>query len=72
MDKTAIRLNATKIWKLLSNNTRWAYEELRKESGLNDTELGAAIGWLACQNKIDFERKSNQLLFFLNVNVFIG
>ncbi len=72
MDKTAIRSNATKIWKLLSNNDRWPYEALKITTGLNDTELGAAIGWLACQNKIDFERSKNQLYFFLNVNVFIG
>lgn len=46
MDKTQIGTNAGIVWKLLSDNAHWEYEKLKKESGLSDRDLNAAIGWL--------------------------
>ena len=62
MDRNEIGLNAGKVWQLLSNNEKWGYGTLKRKSGLKDKELGAALGWLSRENKIEFEdRKSTRL-----------
>ena len=73
MNKHQIGLNAGIVWHLLHNNERWTYRDLKKASGLSDRDLDAAIGWLAREDKIDFdsEQEDNDCLF-LSVNVFIG
>lgn len=72
MNKDQIGLNAGKIWKLLSDNNRWCYNEIKKATSLSDRDLNAAIGWLARENKIDFEVENGNDCFFLTLNVFIG
>ena len=67
-----IGLNAGKVWQLLSNNDKWSYGSLKRKSGLKDTELGAALGWLAREDKIEFEQQEDELYVFLCVNVYIG
>lgn len=47
MDKCQIGLNAGKVWKLLNDNKRWNYGDLKRASELSDRDLNAAIGWLA-------------------------
>ena len=73
MNKYQIGVNAGIIWHLLNDNNCWTYCELKNASGLSDRDLNAAIGWLAREDKIDFDE--NQLdkdCFFLSVNIFIG
>lgn len=72
MDKNEIGLNAGKVWRLLSNNERWTYDELKSKIDLSDRDLNAAIGWLARENKIDFEADHGKEILFLCVNVYIG
>ena len=74
MDKHQIGLNAGIVWHLLNNNKRWTYGELKEASGLSDRDLDAAIGWLAREDKIDFdcEHQGGDECFFLSVNIFIG
>ena len=74
MDKHQIGLNAGIVWHLLNNNKRWTYCELKAASGLSDRDLDAAIGWLAREDKIDFdcEHEGGGECFFLSVNIFIG
>ena len=55
MNKNTIGSHAGIIWNLLNNNKRWEYSDLKKESGLSDRDLNAAIGWLAREDKIQFE-----------------
>ena len=50
----------------------WEYEKLKKESGLSDRDLNAAIGWLAREDKIDFDIDEKEDRLFLHVNVYIG
>lgn len=46
---------------------------MKKASGLADRDLNAAIGWLARENKIDFDGEEiGEDCFFLSVNVYIG
>lgn len=72
MDKREIGLNAGKIWGLLSNNEKWSYGDLKDKSELNDRELGAAIGWLARENKVELYECEAELYVYLCVNVYIG
>ena len=72
MDKTQIGTNAGIVWKLLSDNAHWEDEKLTKESGLSDRDLNAAIGWLAREDKIDFDIDEKEDRLFLHVNVYIG
>lgn len=60
MDKHVIGENAGIIWRLLNNGERWEYEQLKDASGLSDRDLNLAIGWLARENKIFFERSKEQ------------
>jgi hypothetical protein len=72
MNKNEIGLNAEKVWNLLGNYDRWDYSALKRKSGLQDAELGAAIGWLAREDKIMLYQDKGQVYVFLGVNVFIG
>lgn len=72
MDKNSIGEHAGIVWRLLSNNCRWTYEELKEKSRLSDRELNAAIGWLAREGKIDFETDREKDTLFLCVNIYIG
>ena len=72
MDKMEIGLIAGKVWQLLSINDKWSYGSLKRKSGLKDKELGAALGWLAREDKIEFEQQEDELYVFLCVNVYIG
>ena len=60
MDKHVIGENAGIVWRLLNNGERWEYEQLKNASGLSDGDLNLAIGWLARENKIFFERSKEQ------------
>ena len=72
MDNNEIGLNAGKVWQLLSNNDIWSYGNLKRNSGLKDKDLGAALGWLAREDKIEFEQEEEELYVYLCVNVYIG
>lgn len=72
MDKIEIGLNAGIIWQLLSDNARWSYGSLKRKSGLKDKELGAALGWLAREGKVELEQEGDELYLYLCVNVYIG
>ncbi len=72
MNKKEIGENAGLVFQLLSDNAKWSYGSLKRKSGLRDKELGAAIGWLARENKIEFEQEEEELYLFLCVNIYIG
>lgn len=72
MNKNEIGFHAGKIWQLLSNNQKWTYEALKEHSGLSDIQLGAAIGWLARENKIEIYEDGNDFYVYLYVNIYIG
>ena len=72
MNKNEIGINAGKIWLLLNDYSKWSYGALKRASGLKDKELGAALGWLAREDKIDFYQEEEELYLSLGVNVYIG
>ena len=61
MDRKQIGVYAGKVWQLLSNNEKWGYGTLKRKSGLKDKELGAALGWLSKENKIEFDQCDEEL-----------
>lgn len=67
MNKSEIGLNAGKVWQLLSDYTRWSYGSLKRKSGLKDKELGAALGWLAREDKIEIHQEEDELYVSLGV-----
>ena len=56
----------------IERQRHWEYEDLKAATGLSDRELNAAIGWLAREDKIDFDMDQNHDRLFLHVNVYIG
>lgn len=74
MDKNSIGENAGLVWRLLDNNQHWEYDELKKASGLSDRDLNAAIGWLARENKIQFDTDEveGRDCLYLELNLYIG
>lgn len=72
MNKTQIGENAGIVWNILKDNRHWEYDNLKKISGLSDRDLNAALGWLAKEDKIDFDMNEGSDRVFLIVNVFIG
>lgn len=72
MDKNQIGTNAGIVWNVLKDNSHWTYEDLKTTSGLSDRDLNAAIGWLAREDKIDFDIDKTTDRLFLHVNVYIG
>ncbi|MDR0938598.1 MAG: winged helix-turn-helix domain-containing protein [Mediterranea sp.] len=72
MNKNEISKNAKKVWMLLCDNSHWDYSKLREESGLSDTDLSAALGWLAREDKVQFDPYCDEPSVFLSVNVYIG
>ncbi len=72
MNKIQIGKNAGLVWSKLKDNKHWEYEELKRATGLTDRDLNAAIGWLAREDKIDFDVNEHGDRIFLTVNVYIG
>lgn len=56
MDKNTIGENAGVLWRLLNDGKRWEYEELKAALKLSERDLNAAIGWLARENNIFFDK----------------
>ena len=61
MDKHIIGENAGKLWRLMNqdNQRKWELEELKKCTGFDDLVLASAIGWLAREDKIQFELRDS-------------
>ncbi|MGM9701402.1 MAG: winged helix-turn-helix domain-containing protein [Prevotella sp.] len=57
MDNKTIQTAASTLWRLMSSNRKWSYQELKHESGLSDRMLNAAIGWLAHDGNIQIEEE---------------
>ena len=72
MDKHSIGTNEGIVWRLMNNDHKWSYQELKEKSGLSDRELNAAIGWLAREDKIQIEEDVNthKEVFFLFFNIY--
>ena len=74
MDKYTVGTNAGIVWRLLDDNRRMEYREVKKCTGMSDRDLNAAIGWLFCENKIqvDTHVEEGEEHLYLELNLYIG
>ena len=75
MDKHIIGENAGTLWQLLNeDNRKWELTEIKEATGFDDMELASAIGWLAREDKIQFElnKTGGKAYMYLMLNVYIG
>ena len=70
MDKNLIGTNAGIVWRAMTGEHSWSFEELKEHTELSDTELWTAIGWLARENQIEFDSSSDELRIYLNRSYF--
>lgn len=59
---------------LQGENRKWEYQEIKDATKLRDRELNSAIGWLACEGKIQFESTTvgKEELLYIELNYYIG
>ena len=74
MDKYTVGTNAGIVWRLLDDNRRMEYREVKKCTGMSDRDLNAAIGWLFCENKIqvDTHVEEGEEYLYLELHLYIG
>ena len=72
MEKTKIGLNAGKVWRILNEKGELSMFDLCRELSLTFEDVALAIGWLAREDKIDFDIDEQHDRLFLHVNVYIG
>ena len=74
MDKYTVGTNAGIVWRLLDDNRRMEYREVKKCTGMSDRDLNAASGWLVCENKIqvDTHVEEGEEYLYLELNLYIG
>ena len=73
MDKHIIGENAGTLWQLLNeDNRKWELTEIKEATGFDDMELASAIGWLAREDKIQFElnKTGGKAYIYLMLNVY--
>lgn len=77
MDKYIIGENAGKLWRLMNQDQhrKWELQELKRATGFDDMELASAIGWLAREDKIQFELENHntkdlKAYIYLMLNVY--
>lgn len=70
MDKNLIGVNAGIVWRTMTDNYSWTYEELKVQTGLSDAELWSAVGWLARENQIEFDSSEDVERIYLNRSYF--
>lgn len=71
MNKMTIARNAHAIWKILNENRSMSLKDLCVESQLPECDVLAAIGWLAHEDKIDFDNEMNDSeIHFIHLDYF--
>ncbi len=65
MTTTTIGIAAGKIWEYLNENGEASVYKITKETGLNRNDVQRAIGWLAKEDKLNFETQGRSELLSL-------
>lgn len=65
IDNSRIGANAGIVWNILHSNPI-IFQELMLKTGLSGIDLACAIGWLARENKITFDKHDDNLLIGLS------
>ncbi len=56
---------AGKVWRTLSQHKEISLSQIPKLVGEKDTVVYQAVGWLACENKIQYRNDRNRTLVSL-------
>ncbi|MBN2413690.1 winged helix-turn-helix domain-containing protein [candidate division KSB1 bacterium] len=59
--KNEIGVLAGNVWELLNKKGPMTLTQLKKLVNSNDFTLHAAIGWLAREDKLDFQKSGNSI-----------
>lgn len=66
-----IGTNAGIIWNLLCKGGKMNIDKIKRASGLTETEIFTAIGWLSRENKIEFEESpESEELFYVMIQYY--
>jgi hypothetical protein len=63
--KEKIGNDAGRVWNVLNEGETKSVKELKKLTKLNDKEIYAAIGWLAREEKLNFDPQETDLYLSL-------
>ena len=65
MDKEQIGNLAGIVWRTLSEKGKLSFEDLQHETMLDSESVNAAIGWLAREDKINFDEQNGITAFYV-------
>lgn len=60
-NNSQISIHADIVLQMVNDTPGMTYNELKEKSQLSDKELGMAIGWLVCEDKILFSSENDKL-----------
>jgi hypothetical protein len=61
MDTARIGTNAGKVWNALKDQGEMTLTQVKKKTTLNDSDTNLALGWLAREEKIIFQKKGKAI-----------
>lgn len=70
MDKNKIGIMAGLVWQALNKNGKLTTEQLQQETMLDSVSVAMAIGWLAREDKINFEEQNGVTFLYLFKEVY--
>lgn len=65
MDKEMIGNLAGIVWRTLNEKGKLSFEDLQRETMLDAESVSTAIGWLAREDKINFDEQNGITAFFV-------
>ena len=65
MDKEMIGNLAGIVWRTLNEKGKLSFEDLQRETMLDSESVNAAIGWLAREDKINFDEQNGITAFYV-------
>ena len=65
MDKEQIRNLAGIVWRTLNEKGKLSFEDLQRETMLDSESVSTAIGWLAREDKIEFDEQNGIIAFYV-------
>lgn len=65
MDKEQIGTLAGMVWRMLNEKGKLSFEELQHETLLDSESVSTAIGWLAREDKIEFDEQNGITAFYV-------
>jgi hypothetical protein len=65
MNKEEIGTNAGMVWQALYANGAMSFDDLIETTGLNTESAYSALGWLAREDKLDFQEQNGVVSLYV-------